>query len=137
MCEMVLQSVAHAIGADAAIVHAGVTLGTFDLHIGMPIMAHHFLESTRILSNAARVFAERCVAGLEADVQRAEQFVEQSLAMCTSLAPVIGYDQAAALAKTAFETGKTVRQVALEQDLLPEDRLNALLDARSMTEPGG
>ena len=137
MSEMVLQAVAHAVGADAAITHAGVTMGTFDLHVGMPVMAHHLLESIRILSNAARVFADRCVAGLEADAARAGQLVEQSLAMCTSLAPVIGYDRAAALAKTAFETGKTVRQVALEEKVLPEDRLNELLDARSMTEPAG
>ncbi len=135
MSEMVLQSVAHVIGADAAIAHAGATLGTFDLHVGMPVMAHHFLESARILSNAARVFADRCIAGLTADVQRAEQLVEQSLAMCTSLAPVIGYDKAAAIAKKAFATGKTVRDVALEEKALPAERLNALLDARSMTEP--
>ena len=137
MCEMVLQAVSHAIGADAAVAHAGVTLGTFDLHVGMPIMAHHLLETCRILSNAARVFADRCIDGLEADAERAEHLVEQSLAMCTSLAPVIGYDKAAALAKKAFETGRTVRQVALDEKTLPEDRLNALLDARSMTQPGG
>jgi fumarate hydratase class II len=135
MSEMVLQSVAHVIGADAAIVHAGATLGTFDLHVGMPIMTYHFLENVRILSNAARVFTDRCIVGLTADVQRAELLVEQSLAMCTSLAPVIGYDKAAAIAKTAFATGKTVREVALEEKALPADQLNALLDARSMTEP--
>ncbi len=135
MSEMVLQSVAHVVGADAAIAHAGATLGTFDLHVGMPVMAHHFLESVRILSNAARVFTDRCIVGLTADVHRAEQLVEQSLAMCTSLAPVLGYDQAAAIAKKAFATGKTVREIALEENALPADRLNALLDARSMTEP--
>ncbi len=137
MSEMVLQAVAHAIGSDAAVAHAGATLGTFDLHVGMPVMAHHFLESTRIVANAARVFADRCVAGIEANAERAEQFVEQSLAMVTSLAPVIGYDTAAAIAKKALATGKTVRQIAHEEKVLPEDRLNALLDARSMTEPGG
>ncbi len=136
MSEMVLQAVAHAVGADAAISHAAATLGNFDLHIGMPIIAHHFLESVRILSNAARVFADRCVRGIEADSGRAEQLVDQSLAMCTSLVPVIGYDRAAAIAKRAFATGKTVRQIALEEKLLPEAELNRLLDPRSMTEPG-
>jgi len=100
----------------------------------MPVMAYHFLEAVRLLSNAARVFAERCVAGQEADAPRAEQLVEQSLAMCTSLAPVIGYDRAAAIAKKAHATGKTVRQVALEEKVLPAERLNELLDARRMTE---
>lgn len=135
MCEMVLQAAAFAVGADAAIAHAGATLGNFDLHVGMPVMAHEFLESVRVLSNATRVFTDRCVSGLEANVRRAEDLVEQSLAMCTSLAPVIGYDHAAAIAKEAFAEGKTVRQVALEKKVLPEAELNKLLDARSMTEP--
>ena len=137
MSEMVLQVVAHVIGADAAITHAGATMGMLDLHVGMPVMTHEFLEAVRILSNAAQVFAERCVAGLEADPARAGQLVEQSLAMCTSLAPVIGYDRAAAIAKKAQATGKTVRQVAMEEKVLPEEKLNELLDARAMTEPGG
>ena len=135
MCEMVLQAVAHAIGADAAIAHAGAAMGALDLHVGAPIMTFHFLESTRILSNAARVFTDRCVAGIEVDAERAGHLVEQSLAMCTSLAPVIGYDKAAAIAKKAYATGKTVRQVALEENIMPRDQLDALLDARSMTEP--
>jgi len=136
MCEMVMQVTAQVVGADAAVAHAAATLGTFDLHVGMPVMAHQFLEAGRILGKAATVFADRCVAGIEADVERAEHLVEQSLAMCTTLAPVIGYDNAAALAKEAFAQGKTIRQVALEKKILPEDRLNALLDPRGMTEPG-
>ena len=136
MCEMMLQVAAHVVGSDAAVAHAGATLGVFDLHVGMPVMAHHFLESVRILSHGARVFAERCVSGIEANEARAKELVEQSLAMCTSLAPVIGYDRAAAIAKKAFAEGKTVRQVALEEKVLPAERLNELLDARSMTEPG-
>lgn len=136
MCEMMLQTVAQVVGADAAVSFAGTTLGNFDLHVGMPVMAHNFLESVRIMSQAVRVFTDRCVVGIEADAQRAEQLVEQSLAMCTSLAPVIGYDKAAAVAKTAYATGKTVRQVAIEQNLLPEAKLRELLDPRGMTEPG-
>ncbi len=136
MCEMLMQSAAHAIGADAVVASAATILGNFDLHVGMPVMAHHFLESVRILSNAVRVFNDRCVAGIEANAQRAEELVEQSLAMCTSLAPVIGYDQAAAIAKEAFKSGKTVRQVALAQKVVAEDKLKILLDPRAMTEPG-
>lgn len=135
MSEMMLQVVASVMGADTTVSYAGATLGTLDLHVGMPVMAHHFLESVRLLSNATRVFADRCIAGIEVDTQRTEQLIEQSLAMCTSLAPVIGYDAAAGIAKKAYETGKTVRQVALEDKVLPEDRLDQLLDPRSMTEP--
>lgn len=136
MCEMVMQVAAHVVGGDAAVAHAGATLGNFDLHVGMPVMAWHLLENVRLLGNAARTFAERCVAGLEADRERAEQLVEQSLAMCTSLAPVIGYDRAAELAKRAYASGKTIRQLATEEQILPADRLDELLDPRSMTEPG-
>ncbi len=136
MCEMMLQAVAHVVGADAAITHAGATMGSLDLHVGMPIMAHHFLEAVRILSKAAAVFADRCVEGLEADTQRAAQLVEQSLAMCTSLAPVIGYDRAAEIAKRAHATGKTVREIATEEQVLPPERLDALLNAMTMTQPG-
>jgi fumarate hydratase class II len=136
MCEMMMQACSHAIGADAAVTQSAVVLGNFDLHVGMPVMTHNFLEAVRILSNASRVFADRCVKGLEADAKRAESLVEQSLAMCTSLAPVIGYDRAAALAKKAHETGKTIREVALEEKVLPADKLTALLDPKDMTEPG-
>ncbi|MEK6642901.1 MAG: class II fumarate hydratase [Planctomycetota bacterium] len=136
MCEMLMQACAQMIGADATITQAAVTLGNFDLHVGMPVMAHNFLEGVRILANASRIFADRCIAGLEADVKRAESLVEQSLAMCTTLAPVIGYDNAAALAKKAHETGKTIREMALEQKVVPADQLDKLLDPRDMTEPG-
>jgi len=136
MCEMVMQVAAHVVGGDAAIAHAGATLGNLDLHVGMPVMAWHLLENIRLLGNAAGTFAERCVAGLEADRERAGQLVEQSLAMCTSLAPVIGYDRAADLAKRAYASGRTIRQLATEEGILPPDRLSELLDPRSMTEPG-
>jgi fumarate hydratase class II len=101
----------------------------------MPVMAYNLLQSVELLAKAARVFADRTVAGLEADRERCESLVEQSLAMCTSLAPIIGYDKAAEVAKESFKTGKTVRQVALERKLVPEAELNRALDARRMTEP--
>jgi fumarate hydratase class II len=110
-------------------------LGTLDLHVGMPVMAHNVLESTRLLGRACTVLAERCVSGLEANVERCGELIEQSLAMCTSLAPLIGYDQAAAIAKEAFESGQTVRQVALAKKLLSAAELDAALDPSSMTQP--
>ena len=108
---------------------------TFELNVMMPVMAYDLLQSIELLSRAARVFADRCVSGLDANRQRCESLVEQSLAMCTSLAPMIGYDKAADIAKESFKTGKTVRQVAADRKLMPEAELNKSLDARRMTQP--
>ncbi len=134
MCEMVIQVAGQVAGNDHAIV-MGCRESYFELNVGMPLIAHNLLESIRLLANAAQVFNDRCVAGIEANVERCEELVEQSLAMCTSLAPRIGYDKAAAIAKEAHETGKTVRQVALEKKVLSEEELNQALDPRQMTEP--
>jgi fumarate hydratase class II len=135
MCEAVLQVCAQVIGNDAAVTYAAALLGNLDLHTGMPVIAHNVLESVRLLANVCGVFVDKCVAGLEANRQRCAELIEQSLAMCTSLAPLIGYDAAAAIAKEAAETGKTVRQVALERKVLDEKTLNEVLDPRSMTAP--
>jgi fumarate hydratase class II len=136
MSEMALQVAAQVIGNDATIAFAGSALGsTFELNVMMPVIAYNLLQSIELLGRAARVFADRTVAGIEADRERCESLVEQSLAMCTSLAPIIGYDKAADVAKESFKTGKTVRQVALERRLMSEAELNRALDARRMTEP--
>jgi len=135
ICESVLQVCAQVVGAEAAITYAGGLLGNFDLHVGMPVMAHNLLESIRLLGNVCQVFTDKCITGLKANAQRCEELIELSLAMCTSLAPLIGYDEAAAIAKEAYKTGKTVRQVATERGVLDQARLNAALDARTMTEP--
>ncbi|MFQ5805376.1 MAG: class II fumarate hydratase [Phycisphaerae bacterium] len=142
ICESVLQVCCQVIGNDAAIAYAGGLLGNFELHVGMPVMAHNFLESARLLANVVDVFREKCVEGLEADREHCQELIEQSLAMCTSLAPLIGYDKAAEIAKEALETGKTVRQVAREKIAagsldLDEAQLNEALDPRRMTEPQG
>jgi fumarate hydratase class II len=136
MSEMALMVAAQVIGNDATIAFAASGLGSsFELNVMMPVMAYNVLQSIELLSRAARVFADRCVAGLEANRERCESLVEQSLAMCTSLAPVIGYDKAADIAKESFKTGKTVRQIAAERKLMPEAELNKILDARRMTQP--
>ncbi|MDB5295936.1 MAG: Fumarate hydratase class [Phycisphaerales bacterium] len=136
MSEMALMVAAQVIGNDATIAFAGSGLGsTFELNVMMPVMAYNLLQSVELLSRAARVFADRCATGIEANVERCEGLVEQSLAMCTSLAPVIGYDKAADVAKESFKTGKTVRQVAQERKLVPDADLSKVLDARRMTEP--
>ena len=131
-----LQVAAQVIGNDATIAFAGSALGsTFELNVMMPVMAYNLLQSIELLSSAARGFADRCVAGLEANRERCETLVEQSLAMCTSLAPLIGYDKAGEIAKEALKTGKTVRQIALERKLLPPAELDRALDPRRMTQP--
>ncbi len=136
MSEMVLQVCAQVIGNDATIAFAASGLGSsFELNVMMPVMAYNLLQSIEMLARSARVFADRCVAGLEANRRRCESLVEQSLAMCTSLAPLIGYDKAAEVAKESLKSGKTVRQVALEKKLMPEAELNKALNARRMTEP--
>ena len=121
---------------DATIAFAGSGLGSsFELNVMMPVMAYNLLQSIELLSRAARVFADRSAAGIEANRERCESLVEQSLAMCTSLAPLIGYDKAADVAKESFKTGKTVRQVALDKKLLTESELSKALDAKRMTQP--
>jgi fumarate hydratase class II len=136
MSEMALMVAAQVIGNDATIAFAASGLGsTFELNVMMPVMAYNLLQSIELLARAARVFADRCVAGLEANVERCEGLVEQSLAMCTSLAPIIGYDKAAEVAKESFKSGKTVRQVALERKLMTEAELNKAMDAKRMTQP--
>ena len=80
-------------------------------------------------------FSDNCVVGIEANVDRCTQSVERNLAICTSLAPAIGYDKAAAISKEAFKTDRTVREVALDWEVLPADELDRLLDGRAMTQP--
>jgi fumarate hydratase class II len=136
MSEMALMVAAQVIGNDATITFAGSGIGSsFELNVMMPVMAYNILQSIELLARAARVFADRTVAGIEANTERCESLVEQSLAMCTSLAPVIGYDQAADIAKESFKTGKTVRQVAQQRKLMSDAELNKVLDARRMTQP--
>ena len=136
MSEMVLQVCAQVIGNDATIAFAGSGMGsTFELNVMMPVMGYNLLQSIELLSRAARVFADRCVAGIEANRERCESLVEQSLAMCTSLAPLIGYDKAAEIAKESFKTGKTVREVARERNLMDDAALDRALDPRRMTQP--
>ncbi len=135
MSEMVLQAAAQVVGNDATVAWAGAMGSTFELNVMMPVMAFNLMQSIELLARAARVFADRCAAGIEVNRHRCEQLVEQSLAMCTALAPRIGYDKAAEIAKESLKTGKTVRQVAMEKRLMSEAELNKLLDARRMTTP--
>jgi len=127
MAEMLMQISAQVVGNDSAIMFAA-SQGNFELNVMMPVIAHNLLESIKILSNGASTFARRCVAGLEANREHCESGVEQSLAMCTSLAPLIGYDKAAEIAKIAFATGRTIREVAEENSGLDSAALSRALD---------
>ena len=135
MAEALLQTCAQTIGNDAAITLGGLS-GNFELNVMMPLMAHNLLQSIDLLTNSVTQFDQRCLQGLEANRERCEELVEQSLAMCTILAPVLGYDKAAALAKQAAESGRTIREVVQASGLLPDDEIDRLLDPRPMTEPG-
>ncbi len=135
MAESLIQVCAQVVGNDAAVTLGGLS-GNFELNVMMPLIAHNLLQSIALLAAASGQFTERCLKGLLADRERCRGTIEQSLAMVTALAPVIGYDRAAKLAKTAYESGRTVREVAKEEKVLPEDELEKLLDPRPMTEPG-
>ncbi len=133
--ESVTQVAAQVMGNDAAIAIGGQS-GNFELNVMMPMMADNLLESIRLLSRVSRVFVDRCVDGIEASEERCGEMIEQSLAMCTSLAPIIGYDNAAAIAKEAYATGSTVREVARKRGVISEEELERVLDPESMTRPG-
>jgi fumarate hydratase class II len=133
--ESVLMVAAQVIGNDATIVAAGMS-GSFELNVMMPVIAYNLLQSIEILSNAVGLLESRCIDGLEVNRERVQQLVERSLAMVTALAPVLGYDRAAEIAKEAFATGRTVREVASERSGLEADELERILDPRSQTEGG-
>ncbi len=127
MTEMVIQVAAQVIGCDATIAFSG-TQGFFELNTMLPVAGYNLLLMIDLLSNASRIFAVRCVTGLEANRDKCELGIEQSLAMCTALVPEIGYDRAAQIAKVAFETGQTVRKVAQEISGISPTRLAELLN---------
>ncbi len=135
MCEQLMMVCAQVMG-NAVTVSVANTHGNLDLNVMLPVMARNLLESITFLANSVRVFTEKAVIGLAANRERAESLVEWSMSMVTSLAPVIGYDAAAKLAKRAVEEGRTVRDLCLSDQILPAEQLDALLDARKMTEPG-
>jgi fumarate hydratase class II len=130
--ESLLMACAQVIGYDATIAWC-CAAGNLELNVMMPLMAYDLLESIDLLAAVSTNFARRSIVGLEADAARAGGFVEQSLAMATVLAPHIGYEQAAAIAKEAYASGRTVREVARERSGIPEERLNELLDPKRQT----
>lgn len=138
MAESVMQVCARVFGNDATVTWCAAS-GNLELNVMMPAMAEALLESIHLLANVGNVFRERCIDGVEANVDRCQELIEYSLAMVTSLNARIGYDRAAAIAKESVTSGRTVRELCLERldELgLTEAELNAALDPESMTRPG-
>ncbi|MFC1580767.1 class II fumarate hydratase [Thermodesulfobacteriota bacterium] len=125
--EAVIQVGTQVIGNDAAITMSGQA-GNFELNVMLPVIAHNLLQSIALLRSVTVVLEEKCIKGITANSKRCAANLEQSLAVCTALVPVIGYDNAAAIAKAAYAQEKTVREVALDMKVLPEDELNKILD---------
>jgi len=134
IAESMAQVCAQVIGNDAAITFGGAS-GLLDLNVMLPVIAHNLLESEEILANASIMFADKCIAGLQANADKCEQQIEWSMSMVTSLAPIIGYEKASAIAKQAVVEGKTVRDICLAEKLMPQDELDALLDPTTMLSP--
>jgi len=132
--EMVVMVCAEVVGRDATVAWSGAG-GTFELNAMTPVIASAVLESITILTAASRLFATKCVAGIEADRAHCLELAERSPSLVTALAGKIGYDRAAALGREAIATGKTIRALCLEQNVLPEAELDRLLDLRAMTGP--
>jgi fumarate hydratase, class II len=138
LCEAVCQVVAQVIGNDAAVAWGGAN-GNFELNVMLPVIARNVLESIRLIANVSRVFADRCVAGLEANVERCKEYAESSPSIVTPLNHYVGYDEAAKIAKQALAERKTIRQVVIERGHVPgaitEEQLDKVLDVLSMTRP--
>lgn len=133
MAESLMQVCAQVVGNDATVALCGLS-GNFELNVMMPVMAYNILQSIELLSNGITAFDEKCLTGLQADEQRCGDLLEQSLALVTALVPEIGYDRSTDLAKQAHKTGRTLRELALEDGVAAEV-LDKLLDPASMTEP--
>jgi fumarate hydratase class II len=133
--ESVVMAASQVIGNDLTVTIGG-SGGFLELNVMMPVMAHNILESIRLLSASSVNMADRCISGIEVNKERCDELVEKSLALCTALAPEIGYDAAAAIAKESYKTGRTVREIAMAKKILPAKRLKEILDPLRMTKPG-
>ena len=109
--------------------------GSLELNVMQPVMTHNLIESIHILGSVSRQFADRCVEGITVNLERCRRNAESTAALATALAPAIGYDKAAEVAKRSLAEDKTLREIVAEEGLLSEEELDRLLDFRSMTEP--
>ena len=133
-CEAMTMVCAQVIGNDTAVSFAGAQ-GHFELNVFKPVLAYASLQSTRLLTDACHSFVDNCVVGIEADEARIKDLLDRSLMLVTALAPSLGYDMAAKIAKTAHKQGKTLKQVALEFGALTEAEFDAVVRPEEMCEP--
>jgi fumarate hydratase class II len=133
--EAVTQVGAQVIGNDTAVAFGG-SQGNFELNVYMPMMARNVLESTGLLANVSRVFADKCIAGIEANEERLRQYAESSPSIGTSLNPYLGYEETAKVVKESIRTGKSVRQIVLARKLMTNEELDRALDVEAMTRGG-
>ncbi|HLI00774.1 MAG TPA: class II fumarate hydratase [Acidimicrobiales bacterium] len=133
--EAVSQVVAQVIGNDAAVAFAGA-VGNFELNVMLPVIGRNLLESIRLLASVSRVFADRCIAGIEADVERCRTYALSSPSIGTSLNPYIGYEEAAKVIKASLAEGKDLRTIVLERGLLSPEEVDRALDVEAMTKGG-
>ena len=131
ICESLIQVCAQVIGNDQAVIQ-GAQGSYFELNVMMPMIASNILESINILSTATCAFNEKLVVALEANKEICNGYIEGSLAMCTSLVPAIGYDKSAEIAYKAYKENKTVREIALEENVLSKEEIDKLLDHKNM-----
>ncbi|MEM8875921.1 MAG: class II fumarate hydratase [Planctomycetota bacterium] len=138
ICESVMQVCCRVIGNDATVTTAalGGVGSIFELNVAMPVMIDAFLESVTLLTNVSHVFVDKLLDGLEVNEARCRELLEASLMTITALAPEIGYDKCSALAKQAHAEGKTIKQLVSEQNLMPQERLDELMNYDAMTRPG-
>lgn len=134
ICEAVMMVCAQVIGNDACCTVCGQH-GNFELNVMMPVMADNVLESIELLSSVSRTFVDKCISGIKANTEKCAEYANKSLAICTALAPIIGYDQAAKLAKQAYQEDKTIRELLVAQNVMKEDEINSVLDLFAMTKP--
>ncbi|MEO6568563.1 MAG: lyase family protein, partial [Opitutaceae bacterium] len=135
MSEMLIQVCLYVQGLAQTVAMCGRD-GHFELNVTLPLITHCLHEAVHCLSNGATLFAEKCVEGLEADAERCQELVDRSLMLVTALNPYIGYDNAAAVAKAAFSSGKSLREIVLERKLMDEAALDRALEPLGMTRPG-
>lgn len=135
ICESVMMVAAQVMGNDTAICVGGQH-GNLELNVMLPVIGYNVLQSTNILASVSENFVEKCISGIKANEEVCKANAENSLAVCTSLAPIIGYDKAAELSKRALKEGKSVREMAVEMKVLPLDELEKALDLMAMTKPG-
>jgi fumarate hydratase class II len=135
MCEVITQVSAQVIGNDAAIAFSG-SQGNFELNVYLPVIARNLLQSIKLLANASSLFAEKCVAGIEANVERLREFAESSPSIGTALNPYIGYDKAAELVKKSVKTGRSIRALVKAEGLMTDEELDRALDVLGMTKGG-